>query len=239
MVFHGVLADEQLPGDLPIRFALRDEFENLQLTGGEVRGGHPARPVVRSARQSGELDHEFRCHRGADQAQAVVYRTDRARHLMRWYRLQQVPDRARLDGLEKVGLVITDRQHHNLCGGHFPLDRARRVDAVPVRHPDVHQDDVRGRSGCDRDSLAAVAGAADDGDVLFKVENGLKTLQEQLMIIDDEHPDGFGRRLHGWQNTDHHQRSELPGTDGPTTDCHGTDEVRSTHVPTLCDGGLT
>ncbi len=58
------------------------------------------------------------------------------------------------------------------------------------------------------------------------------------MIVNNEYPDGLGPRRHRRQNTDH-QRPELAVTEGSATGRHRTNEMRSTHVPTLCDGGPT
>ena len=58
-----------------------------------------------------------------------------------------------------------------------------------LRHPDVHQHDVRrGLDGL-LDRLGAVLGLADDLDVGLLLEHHLQAAAEQRVVVDHQHPD--------------------------------------------------
>ena len=69
------------------------------------------------------------------------------------------------------------------------MDGRAGVDAAPLGHPDVHQDDVGKRVGRLLDGFAAVAGLADDLDVGLLLEDHLQPAPEQGVVVDDQDAD--------------------------------------------------
>jgi hypothetical protein len=64
-------------------------------------------------------------------------------------------------------------------------DAASRLEPVQLRHPHVHQDDVRVRLSGDGDRLVAVSGLADDVDVRLELEDHAKPGPDHWLVVDD------------------------------------------------------
>ena len=75
------------------------------------------------------------------------------------------------------------------------MDAGRRLDAVHVRHRDVHQDDIgpqRGRLG---DGLEPVGGIADDRELRPLMEHLSQRTPDRGVIVDDENPERVRGRV--------------------------------------------
>ncbi|SNQ45832.1 hypothetical protein FRACA_1140006 [Frankia canadensis] len=188
VVLHRVLADVQLLGDVAVVHALGDEPQHLHLPVGEPGRGQ-LRPVVLVLDHGRELAEELRRHGRADQALPAVDRPDVRGDLVDRDLLQQVAHRPRLDRVVEVGLLVTDRQHHDLRARHRFLDGAGRVDSAAPRHPHVHEHNVRGHLLRHGHCLGTIRGLADDLDVNLLAEHHLQPATEQCVVVDDEHPD--------------------------------------------------
>ena len=71
-------------------------------------------------------------------------------------------------------------------------DLAGRGQPVDLRHADVHQHDVGEQFGRERDRLGAVAGLADDFDVVLGVEQGAEPGAHQHLVVGEQHADRHG-----------------------------------------------
>ena len=69
------------------------------------------------------------------------------------------------------------------------LDGHAGLDARPLRHPDVEQDDVGKQLSSSVDCSHRVAGLADHLDVVLLGQDHLQATTEEGMVVDDQHPD--------------------------------------------------
>src|SRR3954469_21711942 len=81
VVLHGVLADEQLLGDVAVVEVLRDELEDLHLAIRESWRRYLL-AVIGPLDHRGELGEQLAGHRRADQRLTAVHGADRARDLL-------------------------------------------------------------------------------------------------------------------------------------------------------------
>ena len=63
------------------------------------------------------------------------------------------------------------------------------LDAVAVRHAQVHQDDVGAQSAGQRERLLAVRGGPDDLDPGQEPQQHLEALADDPLVVRDQHPD--------------------------------------------------
>ena len=106
-------------------------------------------------------------------------------------RLQQIIDRAVLEGADGVLVVGSDEDHMRLAG-----QRLGRLDAVHPGHADVEKDDIGLQALHHRDCLAAVAGLAHNhefGPGLLQAGNNL--VAHQPFIVGND-GGGGGQGMH-------------------------------------------
>ena len=65
-------------------------------------------------------------------------------------------------------------------------DEPRRLDAVQLRHGDVHHDDVGPEETRLSDGVASVGGLADDFEVLLLAEEGPEPLADDPVVVHQE-----------------------------------------------------
>src|SRR5690606_19309364 len=76
-------------------------------------------------------------------------------------------------------------------------DPPRRLDPVELGHAQVHEDDVGLEVGDESHRLVAVTGLADDLQVGLGVDDRAHAGPEELLVVDEQDPDGWGgRRAH-------------------------------------------
>ena len=147
-----------------------------------------------SARRHGvELVEELRRHRRRDQALALDHGADGLGHLLDRDLLEQVAVGAGLDRLVEVVLLVADREHEDLGGGHEVADLTGRLDAVDLGHADVHEHDVGGQLLGLGHGLLAVLGLGDDLDAVLGAEHDVEAAAEQRLVVGDEDADDLGR----------------------------------------------
>jgi hypothetical protein len=112
-------------------------------------------------------------------------------HLVRRDLLEEIPGRARLDGVVEIGFLVADRQHDDLGAGGDLLDGGACLDPAPLGHPHIHQDDVGQQVGGLLDGLGAVARLPHDLDVLLGREHDLQAPAEQGVVVDHKDSDRF------------------------------------------------
>ena len=85
------------------------------------------------------------------------------------------------------------REHHHRGAGPLFLDLLRRLEAVHVRHPDVHEDHVGELAAGVFDGLAARAGLADDLEVVGLGQHRRDPLPHELVVVHEEHSNCHAR----------------------------------------------
>ena len=113
---------------------------------------------------AGEVRRHPRRERRAEDHAAGRGGPDRGLHLVGAGALEQVAGRAGPDRAEHGLVVLVHGQHHDPDAGLPAGDHPGGLDAVEVRHLDVHHHDVGHGLGDDVDRVAAVLGGADDLD---------------------------------------------------------------------------
>ena len=109
------------------------------------------------------------------------------RHPLRLRRLQQIIDRAVLEGADRVLVVRGDEDHMGPAG-----QRPGRLDAVHPRHADIEKDDIGSQALHDGYRLAAVAGLTHDQELGPRFLQAVDDLlAHQAFIVGN---DGGGRR---------------------------------------------
>ena len=76
-------------------------------------------------------------------------------------------------------------------------DATGRLEAVHAWHPDVHEHDVRAERLDQGERLGPVVGLADDGDVRLGVEDHPQPGADELLVVDEQHPDHVGPLSNG------------------------------------------
>jgi len=61
------------------------------------------------------------------------------------------------------------------------------MDAVELRHRDVHHDHVRRECGDLVDGLQPITGLADNGDICCAVDQSVKTFAQQRVVVHHKH----------------------------------------------------
>lgn len=74
-------------------------------------------------------------------------------------------------------------------------DALSGLEAVELRHADIHHDDVGVKTRRLVDRLQPVAGFSDDVDVLLAREEHAEAGPNHRLVVGDEHPDRHGRSL--------------------------------------------
>jgi hypothetical protein len=181
------LADEQ-PGAAPVRLALGDQREDLELAGAQrVRRRRPqlAQQPRRDGRRQYGLAPERRSH-GADERLA--------RRI-----LEEVARRAGRDRGPDVAVGVEggeDEDPGRVADLGQLVDRARTVD---LGHPEVHEDDVGPEPLGRNHRLAAVGRLADDLELRIAVEDAAEAVADDRVIVDDEQADRWhGRHQGAW-----------------------------------------
>jgi hypothetical protein len=99
--------------------------------------------------------------------------------------LQQIAACTRLER-SHVDVVAVHREHEHLRAFDALQDLPRRLDAVQLRHRDVHDDDVRAELLDEIDRGPAVARFADDLDLLVRLEDAAQALSDHGVIVNQE-----------------------------------------------------
>src|SRR5579884_341789 len=188
---HGRLAEEQRGADLGVRQSAYDEVHHLALAVGEL-----AEPPRR--REAGHLAalHEAidqpPCHGGREQGVACGDGAHAADDVRRGCVLEQEPAGPGLQGCDDVFVEVEggeDDHARPLSARVAGDDLTGRLDAVHLRHADVHQDDVRIERSRSGDSGGAVGGLARDLDVGLRVEHHRQPFAQQVLVVDEQRAD--------------------------------------------------
>ena len=137
---------------------------------------------------------------------SAVDGADGLKELFGWRILQEEPAGTGLDGGQGVLIEVEGGQHNNLDLG--PLgtrglcscllqNAPGCFNAVHAGHPDIHQDHI-GCGGAERlESLNAVAGLGNHFKVRLRIDQHAKTRTDQMLVINQGHPDGC-RNVQTW-----------------------------------------
>ena len=102
--------------------------------------------------------------------------------------LEDVARGAGDEHLAHDALVLVPGQRHHADIGELPLEMPGGLDPVHLRHPDIHQDDIRMRLGREREHLFSARGLPHDLD-LVRLEQGHEGLSELGIVVDKQNPD--------------------------------------------------
>src|SRR5262249_4842751 len=103
--------------------------------------------------------------------------------------LEQEAARADTQRLVDVLVQIKGRENEHAALDAAQQDAPGRLDPVHGRHTDVHQDDVREQPLRQLDRLAAVAGLADDLDVVLGAEDHAEAVAHERLVVAEENAD--------------------------------------------------
>ncbi len=104
--------------------------------------------------------------------------------------LQEEPARAGAERLVDVLVEVERREDENARPLVAAVEQAaRRLEAVHVRHADVHEDDVRVELARGLDGLGPVGGLTDDLHVVLGLEDHPEPRAHEGLVVDDEHAD--------------------------------------------------
>jgi hypothetical protein len=189
----GGVADDQLGGDLGVGQPAGDQLEDLPLPVGEAL---EALERVGGAGwgEPGELLDHPAGDRGGQQRVPGGDHPDRADELLGRGALEQEAARACREGLIHVLVQVEGGQDHH------PGPRARRqellggLQAVQVRHPDVHQHHLGPQPPGGGDRLDAVAGLAHHLDVGLGLQDHPEPRPDQLLVVGQQHPEVMAPR---------------------------------------------
>ena len=97
----------------------------------------------------------------------------------------------------RLGDILVELErgdHHDPRARQYRIrdDLFGRPEPVAVRHPDVHQNNVRAFACHEGDRLAAGGGLANDLKIRLGLEQAAETRTDQLLVIGDRHADRHG-----------------------------------------------
>ena len=179
----------RLRRDLSVRETAGDEAQHLELlgvsspsAGGGAGGAAPANRSISRRVTAGAK----RCTAGHD--------PDPGHQLFLRGVLEQEAAGASSESFVHVFIEVEGRQHEHsrraLTAIHDP---AGRLDAVHVRHADVHEHDIRIEFARQGDRLAAVRGLANDIDVGFGAEDDANAAAHERLVIREQDADRHAR----------------------------------------------
>src|SRR3954453_15090201 len=172
-----LLGDAQAQRDQLVRHSRADQAQDLLLALGQLGGA-----------VAGPGEHR-RCGFGVQRRLAARGGADAAQQLVGLGVLEQVPDRAGVDGIEDPAAVGERGEHHDAHAGGGRPDAPGGLDPVELRHREVHQRDVGARRGDELDPLPAVAGGTRELHVAHAGEQLLEPRADNVMIVDYGHAD--------------------------------------------------
>lgn len=173
----GVLADDELGGDLGIGETAGDEPQDLAFPWCEVG------QFSTGTRPPGKCCDEASGHGRCEERTAVRDDADGRDELLLLGVLEQKRARAGVQRLLDVFVKVECGQHQNAGGPFAPGDLACGLDAVDAWHPDVHKDDVGRELGGTSDCFSTVLGFADDVDVGLGLKDHPKAGSNQALVV--------------------------------------------------------
>ena len=180
----------QVPGDLRVGHSLADEGEDLALALGDVvecsRGCAGVLP---------ELGDEPARDGGREQRFAGGDDPDGGQQFERRGALDEKPARAGAQRRIDVFVQIErgEDQYVDTGGLRVGADAAGRLDAVHVRHADVHEDHIRSPQAGQEHGFGAGARLAHGEQARRGVDQDFETVAYQHLVFREQDPDGRGR----------------------------------------------
>lgn len=127
-------------------------------------------------------------HRLAEVPEPVVDAVDGLAQFLPAGVLQEVTAGTRLHQIVDELAVAVHAQHHypGILKLMVLAYQARGLDAVHIRHADVHDDQSRPQLACHLYGLAAIAGLAHHPYVRVQFKYGAHTIDDQVVVIDQQ-----------------------------------------------------
>jgi hypothetical protein len=181
----------RIRGDLGVGQSAGDQHQHLTLSVREARERGWLAGRRRCGEHGGEPVEEAAGDARRDDGVAGVDRPDGGDQLLRRRILQEERAGARPQRLDDVLVEVEGGEDDD--AGHVAValgdGTPRRLDAVELRHADVHQDDV-GAGGLDQPQrLLAVARFADDRHVVLGLDDHSEPRAHEGLVVDDEDAD--------------------------------------------------
>ena len=104
--------------------------------------------------------------------------------------LEQVALRTGLHGAQNVHIALVGRQHDDFCIGELRSNGEERVEAIHLRHLNVHQRHVRPVRAELLDRVPTVGGVCDHRHIRLNPDQTGDPFAHDGMVVDRENPNG-------------------------------------------------
>ena len=182
-------ADDPLRSDLVVGQALGDQRHDLPLPVGEA--GQRRRAGLAATRSRRELGDQAAGDARREQGLPGSNDVDGPHQLRRLRVLDEEAGGASSQRVEDVLVELERREDQHLDVSQLRIvgDRPGRLQAIDTRHADVHQHDVGTLPAHELQRRRAVAGLADDLDIVLDVEQHPKPGAHELLVVGDDDAD--------------------------------------------------
>ncbi len=178
--------------------AARDEFLRVELAGaGDAREQRDQLLAVLQRPALREL---------------VAHVRERALEPLVHQRLQQVVERVRVEGVDRVAVEGGHEYDHRHAG---LRDAAQHLESVDARHLDVEEHEVRRVRGDRVDRLAPVRALRDDLEVVESAQAELEPAPRERLVVDDDCADRWPSRQFLDLQRQAHLDAKVPATRPP------------------------
>ena len=106
--------------------------------------------------------------------------------------LEQVAAGSGVQRAANVFLRVIGGEHQQTRGGRLGPDAARGFDAVQLRHPHIHERDVRLVLAVRGDRRVAIGGFGDDGEARVEFQDSGQAHAHDEMVVGEQQTDGRG-----------------------------------------------
>jgi hypothetical protein len=179
MVFDGLFGDEKLFADFLVAKALRDELHNFLLAVAEQRL-FAARPGLAGLRES---LHDLGGHAVIEPDFAGMHAMNAFHQEISGGLLQHHAPCAETHGANNVAIVFRRRQNDDARGQRIEIDFLENGQAILIRHAQVEEKNVGLELGEELDTLRAVLGLSDDGDIFVGIEKLPQAIAKDRVVI--------------------------------------------------------
>jgi hypothetical protein len=115
-----------------------------------------------------------------------MYGPHRVHQLLAQHAFQEVPGRTGLQCAKSLGIAAIGRQNNDSRLGKLAADRRDGLDAIQIRHAQVHQRDIWTVFAEQRDGVTTVGRLRDECHIRLTLNDGSHALPQQGVIVDNE-----------------------------------------------------
>ena len=183
MILDRLLRNVNVPRNLRVRFAGRQETQDLILASSKPRELF----VPGKHRALTDTSEDLPSYGWIEETLALTYAPHRPDQLTRSGGLQHITRRSRHDGCEERFVVRIGGQHQHITPRDSGLDFARSFDSAPVREANVHKDDIGLCTHSCGDCVRHIARFGHDSDVGFRLEDQTDACAYHIVVFGNEH----------------------------------------------------